>query len=102
MVLLPAAAALTMLLSPVLQQPPASAIEACVEYWGEVRYRSGYDHWVHLRSSCTTDVLCAVTTDVNPTPIEVPLAPGEHKAVLTWRGSPAYAFTPYVRCVATA
>lgn len=76
------------------QQDPS-----CVEAFPEVRYRSyGYDHVVHLYSRCDVRAYCAVSTDVNPTVIEVIVPPREHIEVLTFRGSPAREFTPKVTC----
>jgi hypothetical protein len=71
---------------------------ACVDAWGESRYRSGYDHIVHLRNRCQKTVLCRVWTNVNPEPIEGTVAPGEEREVLTFRGSPAREFVPKVDC----
>ena len=47
---------------------------------------------------CKKPVSCSVKTDVNPKAQQVSLAVGEKKSVVTWRGSPAYAFTPDVTC----
>jgi hypothetical protein len=71
---------------------------ACVEAWGEVRYRSGYDHIVHVRNGCEKPVLCAVSTNVNPDPQKVTVPPKEEIEVLTFRGSPAREFVPKVDC----
>jgi hypothetical protein len=78
---------------------PTQSTLACVEFQPEVRFRnSGYDHLVHLRSRCDRRTICAVATDVNPTPVDVPVPPREHVTVLTFRGSPAREFTPIVSC----
>jgi hypothetical protein len=78
---------------------PAASTLACVEFQPEVRFRNnGYDHVVHLRSRCDRRTICAVATDVNPKPVEVPVPPQEQVAVLTFRGSPAREFTPNVSC----
>jgi len=72
---------------------------ACVEFEPEVRYRNnGYDHVVHLRSRCDRRTICAVATDVNPTPVNVDVPPHEQVEVLTFRGSPAREFTPHLSC----
>lgn len=72
---------------------------SCVEFWPEVRYRNyGYDHVVHLLSRCEIRAYCAVSSDVNPQPIDVLVPPREHIQVLTFRGSPASQFTPKVVC----
>jgi hypothetical protein len=71
----------------------------CLKSWTEARYgASGYDHWVHLDSACSVSASCSVATSVNPNAVEVAVPPGEHVAVLTWRGSPAREFTAVVRC----
>jgi hypothetical protein len=71
---------------------------ACVEAWGESRYRVGYDHIVHLRNRCEKTVVCRVSTNVNPDPVVGTLAPGEERELLTFRGSPARDFVPKVDC----
>jgi hypothetical protein len=72
---------------------------ACVSSWGEARYRNaGYDHIVHLQNRCEKTVLCRVTTNVNPDPVEGTVAPREEREVLTFRGSPAREFVPKVDC----
>ena len=85
--------------------PPIRSAEAgqqdpsCVEAFPEVRYRNyGYDHIVHLYSRCDVRAYCAVSTDANPTAVEVVVPPREHVEVLTLRGSPAREFTPKVSC----
>ena len=77
------------------QEPPPS----CVRFWPEARYRSyGYDHIVHLDSSCHRTASCRVSTDVNPAPVVVAIAPGEHIELVTYRGSPSSEFTAEVNC----
>ncbi len=72
---------------------------ACVLVRAEARYGAGdYDHIVHLANDCAQPVVCAVRTDVNPTPIEVRIAPATSTDVLTFRGSPAHVFVPTVDC----
>jgi len=71
----------------------------CVQFWPEARYSgAGYDHWVHLLSDCDALAICSVVTNVNPDVIEARVAPGEHVAVLTWRGSPAREFKASAYC----
>jgi hypothetical protein len=78
-------------------KPPPVA--TCVKSWGEVRARAyGYDHFVHLESSCKKTALCAVSTDVNPEVQTVSLAAGASTEVATFLGSPASTFTPKVAC----
>jgi hypothetical protein len=72
---------------------------ACVEAWGESRYRNaGYDHIVHVRNRCEKAVICRVSTNVNPDPVEGTVAAGEERELLTFRGSPARDFVPKVDC----
>jgi|GraSoiStandDraft_23_1057293.scaffolds.fasta_scaffold632656_2 hypothetical protein len=71
---------------------------ACVEAWGESRYRVGYDHIVHVANRCEKAVLCRVSTNVNPDPVEVTVPSREEREVLTFRGSPAREFAPKVDC----
>jgi hypothetical protein len=72
---------------------------ACVHYWPEARFRNyAYDHVVHLLSRCEERALCAVSSDVNPKPVLVEVPPGERVEVLTFRGSPAREFRPFVEC----
>ena len=75
------------------------APKACVVVKAEAPYRgSGYDHIVKLENSCDKPVKCRVSSDVNPEPVEVALAPKEKKEVLLWRGSPASTFKARVSC----
>jgi len=76
----------------------ATSSPACVEAWGESRYRVGYDHIVHVKNLCEKSVLCAVSTNVNPTPEKVTVPSKEEVEVLTFRGSPARTFVPKVEC----
>jgi hypothetical protein len=73
---------------------------ACIQFWGEVRYRyPGYDHIVHVVNGCDQRALCAVSTNVDPDPITITLEPHTSQQVLVRRSSPARRFTPYVVCV---
>jgi hypothetical protein len=64
----------------------------------EARYTVGYDHWVHLYSSCDFPVQCTVYTNVNPQAVPARVPPRGHVQVLTWRGSPASVFSSSVNC----
>ncbi|HKU42562.1 MAG TPA: hypothetical protein VJR89_30600 [Polyangiales bacterium] len=78
--------------------PPAAAL-ACVAVRGEAHYAGfGYDHRVYLTNNCKKPVTCSVTTNVNPEPATVDVAPGETQMVIMWRGSPAYEFKPDASC----
>lgn len=81
--------------------PKAKDPSLCVTHRTEARFISGYDHLVHLTSACEMSVSCRVSTDVNPSPQTVSLAPGETTTVLTYRGSPARTFEATVSCAAT-
>jgi hypothetical protein len=71
----------------------------CVAYQTEAYFASvGYDHLVHLTNNCDKAAKCIVTTNVNPDPASVSLAPGEKQTLTTWRGSPAREFTADVDC----
>ena len=72
---------------------------SCVRYRGEARYRNyGYDHVVHLTSTCAKVAVCSVATDAAPEPVGVRLAPAERLEVVTLRGSPARSFVARVAC----
>lgn len=72
---------------------------ACIRSWPEARYRNyGYDHIVHVGNDCRVKASCAVSSDVNPEPIQVIVPAGEQVEILTSRGSPAREFTPRVEC----
>jgi len=72
----------------------------CVQAWPEARYRNyGYDHIVHIFNGCKLQADCTLATDVAPQAIRVQVAPGEHREVLTFRGSPSSEFQMYVSCV---
>ena len=75
------------------QTPP------CIRSWPEVRYKNyGYDHIVHVGNDCRVKASCAVSSDVNPEPVQVIVPAGEQVEVMTSRGSPAREFTPRVEC----
>lgn len=77
----------------------APPVPACISYWPEARYRAlGYDHVVHIHSTCAAEAQCTVATDVNPARIHVTVPPGAEVEVVTWVGSPAREFTPTVLC----
>ena len=82
--------------APASAAGPASA--SCVQANAYAQYRSGYDHIVLLHNTCAKAADCQVSTDVNPTPLRVSVAPGATESVLTFRGSPASVFTPTVNC----
>jgi hypothetical protein len=70
-----------------------------VRHFAEARVRyPGYDHIVHIHSSCDVELSCTVRTNVNPSPVEASVPPHGRVEVLTWRGSPARTFTATVDC----
>jgi hypothetical protein len=72
--------------------------EECVRFWAQARYTSGYEHVVYLTNDCDTAAQCVVWTNVNPAPLVSTVPPYETVALVTFRGSPASVFTPFVRC----
>jgi hypothetical protein len=83
----------------ILVPASAQAAPACVAVTSQAVYRGlGYDHIVHLASHCSSSATCSVSTDVNPEPIVVTVAPKEEVDVLTFRGSPARVFDAHVTC----
>ncbi len=75
---------------------------ACITYRAESVYRSGYEHRVHIQNACESDAECAVSTNVNPEPIQVDVPAGTLVTVLTARGSPSYTFKATVSCTLRA
>lgn len=99
-------ALLVLVLGLVLPAPAAAQdggtppVPPCVSWRKEARYSgAGYDHLVHVRNACEAPAACTVSTNVNPEPQNVRVQPGHEETVLTFRGSPAYEFTPRVACV---
>ncbi|MCC6644614.1 MAG: hypothetical protein IT374_03455 [Polyangiaceae bacterium] len=76
-----------------------SADATCVRARAEARYRNlGYDHIVHLDSTCDRDADCDVSTDVSSTVHRVTAPARRSVEVVTFIGSPARVFTPKVTC----
>jgi hypothetical protein len=76
-----------------------SRTPACLRSWPEVRYRNyGYDHIVHIVNECRARAFCAVSSDVNPAPIEVEVPTFGQLEVMTCRGCAAREFTPRLTC----
>lgn len=89
--------------SGLLATGPTDAAEepdpaTCVSYRAEARFSIGYDHLVHVTNACEREVQCHVSTNVNPTGVDVRVAPQRTETVLTFRGSPARSFTAEVDC----
>jgi hypothetical protein len=78
--------------------PPDSAA-TCIRSRPEARYGAlGYNHIVHVADTCTSAAECDVSTDVNPQPQHVSVAPKSEIEVNTYLGSPARVFVPKVVC----
>jgi hypothetical protein len=78
--------------------PPAQT-PACIQSWPEVRVSgSRYDHIVHVSNACAARAVCAVSSDVTPTPVRVEVAAGETVEVTLARDSVAGAFEQRVEC----
>jgi hypothetical protein len=78
------------------REPP---LPPCIHFWSEARYRPfGYDHVVHIRSACSADARCKVTTDVNPEVLDATVPAHGEVEVITQVGSPAREFTAEVAC----
>jgi hypothetical protein len=87
--------------SPAPANESAGALQTkdCVRAWSEARVRyPGYDHIVHLDSSCSVQATCSVSTNVNPQTIVTEVPPGERVEVMTFMGSPAREFSARVEC----
>jgi hypothetical protein len=103
--LLASAAVLASTLVPAGAAEPAqdNGGAPCVRWRADAIYRNaGYDHVVTLFNGCEAPASCTVTTNVNPDPIGVQVAPGKEAQVLTFRGSPAREFDARVRCAIEA
>lgn len=87
-----------LLLSPAAALAQAS-LPSCIRVEGVARWgASAYNHFVRVTNGCERPARCTVATDVNPQPQTIEVAPGRTVEVLTFRGSPARAFTPRVSC----
>ncbi len=87
------------LLVPGVRADETGRHPACIEVRGEARYGAqGYDHHVLVRNGCDREARCSVTTDVNPQPAPLTVAPGATGHVVMWRGSPARVFAPRADC----
>lgn len=71
----------------------------CVAERSDARFVGyAYNHIVYLDNRCAYPIACRISTDVNPTPVTVRLAPKEKKQHLTFRGSPAGIFKASISC----
>jgi hypothetical protein len=78
---------------------PDAPVPACIAWWTEARYRPyGYDHIVHLKSTCARPADCTVATNVNPEVKRVLVPVNASVEVYTYLLSPAREFAAYVEC----
>lgn len=85
---------------PPIAHASSGTSHGCVDWRGEAVFNgSGYNHLVYLTSRCDQAVDCAVSSDVNPEPTQVVLAPGQSRTVNTFLGSPVQKFTAKVTCL---
>lgn len=85
--------------APTTGAAESSDVPVCVHARAEARYIGfAYDHFVHIRNDCKQTAACTVTTNINPDPIDVRVAAGRTRSVLTYRASPAREFTYTLRC----
>jgi hypothetical protein len=79
------------------EEPPK--FPTCIDVSASAPYTgAGYDHIVSLSNGCQRAAACRVMTDVSPHSVDVSLAPGDARDVLTYRGSPARTFRARVSC----
>lgn len=80
--------------------PTDSGTEAgCIHWVTEARWVGmAYNHLVHLDSTCTQAMVCQVSTDVNPDPVEAEVPAGQKRTVTTFIGSPSSEFKAFVSC----
>ena len=75
------------------------SLPACIQVSSEARYHGvGYDHIVHLASTCSTEAACKVASDVSKEPVQASVPAGAAVEVVILRGSPAREFKPRVSC----
>lgn len=85
-------------------EAPAEKLEReeaseCVSYSTQARFSgAGYDHLVHIENGCKRRARCTVTTNVNPSEIQVTVEAKGRETVVTFRGSPARSFSATVKC----
>lgn len=80
-------------------RPVAGARPACVTASAQPVFNgTGYNHLVTVSNQCTATVACAVTTNVNPTPIELSVSAGQSRTVNTFFNSPVFGFNATVEC----
>jgi hypothetical protein len=86
-------------LAPRLASAAGDTAKDCIAFSGEARFGGvGFTHIVHITNKCTASAVCAVSTDVVPTPQSVTVPGNKSVEVVTYLDSPASKFTPRVTC----
>lgn len=101
---LPLALALTLLSGTVAADPPIPGVRPpCVFVRPQVyQHTPGlFNHLVYVRNTCTQAVSCSITTNANPSPTALNVAPDHEEMANTFLNSPAPVFLPNVRCELT-
>ncbi len=76
-----------------------SSLPECIRVQAIARWGAdAYNHFVRVENRCDRRARCQVSTNVNPAPQAIEVAPGQSVEVITFRGSPASEFTPRVTC----
>jgi len=86
------------LVDAALAEEPHQA-PACIRFWPEARPRAyAYDHVVHILNACAAQAICAVSSDVTPTPVRTVVPEGQEVEVMLSEASPVREFVPRVQC----
>lgn len=80
-------------------RPIAGSRPACVAASAQPVFNgTGYNHLVTVSNQCAATVACSVTTNVNPTPVELSVGAGQSRTVNTFFNSPVFGFNATVEC----
>lgn len=80
-------------------RPVAGSRPACVSASAQPVFNgTGYNHLVTVSNQCAASVTCAVSTNVNPTPVELSVGAGQSRTVNTFFNSPVFGFNATVEC----
>ena len=92
-------AAVALALAPQVAAAAGDTAKDCISFYGEARFGGvGFTHVVHVTNKCAANAVCAVSTDVAPTPQSVTVPGNKSVEVVTYLDSPASKFTPHVTC----
>jgi hypothetical protein len=92
-------AGLAVAVLPLDASAAGNTAKECIAFSGEARFGGvGFTHIVHITNKCTPSAVCAVSTDVVPTPQSVTVPGNKSIEVVTYLDSPASKFTPHVAC----